>query len=96
MAKTGLQMCHCVLGRGENVNLSRKEFSLLQQLIKADGRLVSHAALLEQVWGKAHRADIDYLRVAVRALRLKLERDPGQPRLIRNEPGLGYRLVEDC
>jgi two-component system KDP operon response regulator KdpE len=49
--------------------------------------------LLERVWGKAHIDDVDYLRVVVRALRLKLEVDPSQPALIRNEPGIGYRLV---
>lgn len=42
--------------------------------------------------GKAHRQDVEYLRVAVRALRLKIEADPSQPVLIRNEPGIGYRL----
>nr|MCU0948056.1 helix-turn-helix domain-containing protein [Porphyrobacter sp.] len=51
-------------------------------------------SLLEQVWGPAHRHDLDYLRVAVRALRRKLEDDPGQPRLVINEPGVGYRLAE--
>ncbi|HEX7752993.1 MAG TPA: helix-turn-helix domain-containing protein, partial [Novosphingobium sp.] len=45
------------------------------------------------VWGKAHRGDVEYLRVAVRALRLKIEDDPSQPVLIRNEPGIGYRLA---
>jgi two-component system KDP operon response regulator KdpE len=55
---------------------------------------MTHESLLEQVWGPAHRHDLDYLRVAVRALRRKLEDDPGQPRLVINEPGVGYRLAE--
>ncbi|PXW77781.1 transcriptional regulator [Blastomonas natatoria] len=45
------------------------------------------------VWGPAHRQDLDYLRVAVRALRRKLERDPAHPKLIINEPGIGYRIA---
>jgi two-component system sensor histidine kinase KdpD len=45
------------------------------------------------VWGPAHADQIDYLRVAVRALRQKLERDPAQPELILNEPAVGYRLA---
>lgn len=78
---------------GNSVSLTPKEYALLQALVEADGRVLTHAALLERVWGKAHRDDVEYLRVAVRALRLKIEDDPSQPRLIRNEPGIGYRLV---
>jgi two-component system KDP operon response regulator KdpE len=48
---------------------------------------------LKTVWGPAHEADVEYLRVAVRAIRKKLEVDPTQPQLIRNEPGVGYRLM---
>jgi DNA-binding response OmpR family regulator len=47
------------------------------------------------VWGPAQEKQIDYLRVAIRALRQKLEQDPSQPRLIVNEPGVGYRLMAD-
>ncbi len=62
-----------------------KEFALLEMLAEAGGRVLTHAAILERVWGKAHLRDIDYLRVAIRALRLKLEEDPSSPRLVRNE-----------
>lgn len=86
---------HGLLCRGEPVSLTPREFALLRALIEADGRILTHAALLEQVWGKAHVADVDYLRVAIRALRLKLESDPARPLLIRNEPGIGYRLVDE-
>ena len=51
-------------------------------------------ALIERVWGKAHLRDVDYLRVVIRALRLKIESDPSSPQLIRNEPGIGYRLSD--
>lgn len=74
------------------VALTPKEYALLQLLVEAGGRILTHKALLERIWGKAHRDDVEYLRVAVRALRLKVEDDPSQPRLIRNEPGIGYRL----
>ena len=77
---------------GERLLLTPKEFAVLQELVEAGGRIVTHAALLEKVWGKAHRDDVEYLRVAVRALRLKIEADPSQPLLIQNEPGIGYRL----
>jgi two-component system KDP operon response regulator KdpE len=84
---------HKVTCRGASVSLTPREFAVLQALVEAGGRVLTHAALLERVWGKAHINDVDYLRVVVRALRLKLEVDPSQPALIRNEPGIGYRLV---
>lgn len=78
---------------GRIVALTPKEYALLQALVEAGGRVLTHAALLERVWGKAHRENVEYLRVAVRSLRLKVEADPSQPALIRNEPGIGYRLA---
>ncbi|HEX7710173.1 MAG TPA: response regulator transcription factor [Sphingomonadaceae bacterium] len=79
---------------GAPVALTPKEFAVLETLTEAGGRVLTHAAILERVWGKAHVADVDYLRVAIRALRLKLEADPSAPRLIRNEPAIGYRLAD--
>jgi len=55
--------------------------------------VLTHAHLLRTVWGPAQQEQIDYLRVAIRALRQKLEASPSEPRLILNEPGVGYRLV---
>jgi DNA-binding response OmpR family regulator len=45
------------------------------------------------VWGPAQANQIEYLRVAIRALRQKLEAVPSEPALIVNEPGVGYRLI---
>ncbi|CCA89974.1 response regulator transcription factor [Novosphingobium sp. PP1Y] len=75
------------------VALTPREYAVLKALLQASGRILTHAAILEQVWGKTHVESVDYLRVVIRALRLKLEADPSDPRLIRNEPGIGYRLV---
>lgn len=55
-------------------------------------RVVTHNQLLRTIRGEAHTGDTEYLRVAVRSLRLKLEDDPAAPGLIQNEPGIGYRL----
>lgn len=79
---------------GEALALTPREFALLKALVESGGRIQTHATLLEQVWGKAHRDDIDYLRVAIRALRGKIERDPSNPQLVLNEPGVGYRLAD--
>lgn len=77
---------------GEEVRLTPKEYAVLAELAKDPGRVLSHAHLLRTAWGPAHEKQIDYLRVAIRGLRQKLERDPSQPQLIRNEPAVGYRL----
>ncbi|HEX8414149.1 MAG TPA: winged helix-turn-helix domain-containing protein [Sphingomicrobium sp.] len=78
---------------GEEVHLPPKEFALLAELAKHQGRVLTHSHLLRIVWGPAHEKHMDYLRVAVRGLRQKLERDPTSPLLIINEPAVGYRLV---
>lgn len=84
---------HEVTHGGRPVSLTPREFAVLQALVEAQGRVLTHRALLERVWGKAHGEDIEYLRVVIRALRLKLEADPSAPALIRNEPAIGYRLT---
>jgi two-component system KDP operon response regulator KdpE len=78
---------------GEEIRLTPKEYALLAELAAHAGRVLTHAHLLRAVWGPAHEQDVEYLRVAARGLRLKLERDPSRPELIRNEPGIGYRLA---
>lgn len=78
---------------GADVHLTPKEYALLAELAKQAGRVLTHAQLLRAVWGPAQQDQIDYLRVAIRALRQKLEPDPAHPALIVNEPAVGYRLV---
>lgn len=77
---------------GEQVHLTPKEFAVLAELAKSPGRVLGHAHLLRTAWGPAQEGQVDYLRVAIRGLRRKLERDPSKPRLILNEPAVGYRL----
>lgn len=77
---------------GEPAHLTPKEYAVLAELAKQPGRVLSHAHLLRTVWGPAQEGNSDYLRVAVRSLRQKLEADPKHPRLILNEPAVGYRL----
>jgi two-component system sensor histidine kinase KdpD len=84
---------HRVSKDGEPVHLTPKEYSVLAELAKHRGRLLSHAHLLRTVWGPAQERQIEYLRVAIRSLRQKLETEPSEPKLIVNEPGAGYRLM---
>ena len=83
-----------VLLGGEPVHLTPKEYALLVELARQPGRVLTHAHLLRAVWGPAQTEQIDYLRVAIRALRQKLETDPTNPVLILNEPAVGYRLAD--
>jgi two-component system KDP operon response regulator KdpE len=78
---------------GEEVHLTPKEFGFLAQLARHPGRVVTHTQLLRTVWGAGHEHDVEYLRVAARGVRRKLEGDAGAASFIRNEPGVGYRLV---
>jgi len=78
---------------GRDVHLTPKEYALLAELAKHPGRVLTHDHLLRTVWGPAQERQAEYLRVAVRALRQKLERNPARPEIIVNEPAVGYRLV---
>jgi two-component system KDP operon response regulator KdpE len=83
-----------VLLAGERVKLSPHEFDLLRVLAQNEGRLLTHPALLREVWGPAYQAEAHYLHVYVSNLRRKLEPDPASPRYLLTEPGAGYRLVD--
>jgi two-component system sensor histidine kinase KdpD len=78
---------------GQEIHLTPKEYAVLAELAKHHGRVLAHAHLLRTVWGPAQERQTDYLRVAIRALRQKLEEVPAQPEIIINEPGVGYRLA---
>lgn len=77
----------------EPVHLTPKEYAVIAELAKHQGRVLSHAHLLRSAWGPAHEQQTDYLRIAIRALRQKLEDNPSEPLLIVNEPAVGYRLI---
>jgi two-component system sensor histidine kinase KdpD len=78
---------------GKEVHLTPKEYAVLAELAKHPGRVLGHEHLLRTAWGPAQEGQTEYLRVTIRSIRQKLEREPSRPRLILNEPGVGYRLV---
>jgi two-component system sensor histidine kinase KdpD len=82
-----------VSNKGEPVHLTPKEYAVVAELAKHRGRVLSHSYLLRTVWGPAQERQIDYLRVAIRSVRQKLEPDPTRPTMIVNEPAVGYRLA---
>jgi len=79
---------------GERVKLSPHEFDLLRVLAQNQGKLLTHRALLREVWGPAYQVEANYLHVYVSHLRRKIEPDPAHPRYLLTEPGAGYRLVD--
>ena len=85
---------HRVTRANAEVKLTPKEFELLAFLARHAGKVVTHRQILTAVWGPAHAADTQYLRVYVGQLRQKIEKDPGDPRIILTEPGIGYRIAE--
>jgi two-component system KDP operon response regulator KdpE len=74
------------------VTLTRKEFRLLHILAVHVGLVITHRQLIEGIWGSAASNNLQYLRTLMRKLRQKLEADPGQPKLLMSESGVGYRL----
>ena len=78
---------------GQAVSLTPNEFELLRVLAQNEGKLMTHPAILREVWGPAYGAESHYLHVYISQLRRKLEPDPARPRYLLTEPGAGYRLV---
>jgi len=79
---------------GAEVKLTGKEYALLRLLVQHRGRVVTHRDILREIWGPQAEDCTHYLRVQMTHLRKKLETTPQQPRHLRTEAGIGYRLVE--
>jgi two-component system, OmpR family, KDP operon response regulator KdpE len=78
---------------GEAIHLTPIEFELLRALARHRGRLLTHRALLQEVWGPAYVDDTATLRTHIGRLRAKIEPAGDRGRIIRTEPGVGYRFV---
>jgi two-component system KDP operon response regulator KdpE len=78
--------------QGREVRLTPKEFDLFVYMARHPNRVLTHAALLEAVWGQASQEQPEYLRVFMGQLRTKLEPDPSNPRYLVTEPWVGYRF----
>jgi len=86
---------HRVTRGKEEVKLTATEFKLLAYLARNAGKVLSHRMILSNVWDPADIDRLEYLRVYIRQLRKKLEEDPDNPKIIVNEPGIGYRFYAD-
>jgi two-component system KDP operon response regulator KdpE len=78
---------------GHEIHLTPIEYDLLRVLLMNRGRLMTHRALLVEVWGLAYESDTHTLRTHIANLRRKIEPDGRRPRYIRTDPGVGYRFA---
>ncbi len=76
----------------KEIHLTPIEYKLLTTLIRYAGKVLTHRQLLKEVWGPLHMDEGHYLRVYMRQLRNKLEKNPAHPRYLLTELGVGYRL----
>jgi two-component system, OmpR family, KDP operon response regulator KdpE len=86
---------HQVFVRGNLVKLSPIEYKLLTCLLENRGWLMTHEELLRKVWGPDYINDRNFVKLYIRYLRQKIERDPAQPQLILTERGIGYRFATE-
>ncbi len=75
---------------GNEVNLTAKEFDVLELLATNPNKVYSRSDLLDLVWGKDYPGDGRTVDVHVRRLREKIEKSPGEPRFVRTKWGTGY------
>lgn len=88
-----LDLAAGVVRRGEeDLHLTVTEFRVLAELASPPGHVLSRQVLLERVWDRGYFGDERVVDVHVRRLRVKVEDDPGSPRLVVTVRGLGYRL----
>ena len=89
------QVARLVRRAGEEVHLTAKEYALFRLLVQHRGKVVTHRQILRELWGPNSEENTHYLRVQMTHLRQKLEAVPQTPKLLRTEPGIGYRLIAD-
>jgi two-component system, OmpR family, KDP operon response regulator KdpE len=83
---------HTVHKNGELIKLTSTEFSLLVLLAKNEGRVLTHQHILKEIWGVGFQGQTQYLRVFIAQLRKKIEDNPGRPKILNTESGIGYRF----
>ncbi|HRQ42303.1 MAG TPA: response regulator transcription factor [Chloroflexota bacterium] len=80
---------------GEQVHFTPIEYDILRLLATHPGKIMSHRAILTQVWGSDYADMTHYVRIYINQIRKKLHEDPAaNVRYILNEPGIGYRFID--
>jgi two-component system KDP operon response regulator KdpE len=82
--------------RGETeIKLTPKEFELLSLLARNHDRVLTHRAILKEIWGSTAVEQPEHLWTLVAQVRRKIEPDPANPRYLLSEPWVGYRFVAE-
>lgn len=79
---------------GKEINLTGREFELLELLVKNENKVFSREKLLETVWGKDYPGDVRTVDVHVRRLREKVEANPSEPKYVHTKWGVGYYYIQ--
>jgi len=79
---------------GNPIKLRPTEYRLLYHLVQNAGYTLTHEVILSKVWGYEYQDESQYVRLYITYLRQKIEPDPGNPRYILTERGIGYRFVD--
>ena len=79
---------------GNRLKLTPTEFQLLSELVRNEGKVLTHGILLEKVWGSEYVDDAGSVKKYVHRLRSKIEPDVSNPQMIITERGIGYRFVK--
>lgn len=82
-----------VIKGDHKIKLTPTEFNLLQCLVRNEGKILTHHALLAKVWGDEYTDSSEYLKVYIQRLRDKLEDDPSNPKILISERGVGYKFT---
>jgi two-component system KDP operon response regulator KdpE len=80
---------------GETIHLTPKEFDLLHHLISHAGMPITHARLLQAVWGPEYGGELEYLRTFMRQLRKKIEDNAAEPVYLLTDSHFGYRFADE-
>ena len=85
---------HEVFLSGKQVNLTPIEYHLLSELVRNDGKVLTHSTLLEKVWGSECNNEYSFVKKYIYRLRSKLEPDASKPQILLTERGIGYRIIK--
>ena len=85
---------HQVLVEGKNVGLTQNEYKIVALLGKCAGKVLTYDFIIRELWGPKAKNDNQILRVNMANIRRKIEENPGQPKYIFTEVGVGYRMRE--
>ena len=84
---------HEVFRSGKPIKLTPIEYNLLSELVRNEGRVLTHYALLEKIWGSEYAGDCSFVKKYIYRLRSKLEADASKPQMLIIERGMGYKFV---